>query len=916
MDSRYFLIIGATAACGAAAALTPLVASGARMIGLVDLPNARNVHSRPTPRVGGIAIGIASVGVALALILIGGVRTGSTTSAELLMFATSAISILLFGLLDDIFSIPSKVKLLVLVAAAAATCGVGIRIDQLILHGAPVMTFGHMTWPITVFWIVAITVAINFIDGLDGLAGGIGMIAAGVIAITAIVGGVYPIALLALALAGALGGFLIFNVHPARIFMGDCGSMFVGFVLAVLSVMLQRDVGTMQGLCLPAIALSIPLLDTFFTIVRRGIIDRRSIFRAERGHIHHRLMDHQGLHHPHAVIVLWAVSLMASILGAVALLNKGWATVAGLLMLVPLLTGLFRTAGSVRLRHTLIAMRRNRSANRVRRSNQAIFDEMQNRFRIARDFETWWQTLSDAANELRCLSLSLPMSRRDGTPQHMTWRNDELQAVDDATTALHATVPVPQRRASGPLRAEIIVSSVDGLETAGQRLAMLSRLLAEHGLDTLSSDGRNRPPSLRLRLVGMGGAIDRPTNATASEQGGPLPPSREKPRVAVVHDFLYTYAGAEKVLEQILNVYPDAELFSLFDFLPADGRGFIRDKKVHSSFIQHLPFAKKKHRLYLPLMPLAIEQLDMSGFDIVISSSYLAAKGVITKPSQLHICYCHSPARYAWDLQGEYLKTSNMAHGLKSIVAKSILHYLRIWDTRSANGVDHFLTNSDFVGRRVEKIYRRKSTTLYPPVDVETFATNVAREDFYLAASRLVPYKRMDLIIEAFKRMPGKRLVIVGTGPEYDHLAAIAPPNVRLVGHVLQADLARYMQLSKGFIFAAEEDFGIVLVEAHACGTPVIAFGRGGAREIVAENETGLFFHRQRAEDIVAAVQEFETREWDTARIRAQAERFNVGRFRDELHEFVDRHWQDFADRLGLEAAQVAQPDAETASAS
>lgn len=918
----WFQVIACLGALGVSAALTPVVALAARTFGIVDLPNSRNVTRRPTPRVGGIAIAVACALAASVVLLTGGIRGGHLSSAHLLMMLAAGGSIVLLGLLDDIVSVPSKIKLLALIAAGAAVCGVGIRIDSIRVHGEVLVTFGHLTWLVTILWIAAITVSINFIDGLDGLAGGISLIAAGVIAVVAALTGAHAVAVLTLALAGGLAGFLIYNVYPARIFMGDCGSMFVGFMLGTLSVALQREwgVGSVKGLALPAIALAIPLIDTSLTIVRRSVIDRRSLFRAERGHIHHRLMDQQGLRHPQAVVVLWGVSLLTSLLGAAALLNKGWATVAGLLLIVPLLAGLFRIAGSVRLRHTLAAIRRNRYANAVRRSNQASFDEMQNRFRIARDFESWWKTLCDAAAEMRCVSIDLTLTRRDGTTMPMQWRHDELAAAhagDDAD-AIHATVPIPQRRVGSPVRAEVVVSAADGLEMAGQRLAMLSRLLAEHGLDTLSSEGRNRMPTQpRLRLVGMNGAIDLPTSTGTADASSARRaaidsnrlsqlwelPSRDKPRVALVHDFLYTYAGAEKVLEQFVNVYPDAEIFSLFDFLPDDKREFIRGKRARTSFIQRLPFASTKHRAYLPLMPLAIEQLDLSGFDIVVSSSYLAAKGVITKPSQLHVCYCHSPARYAWDLQGQYLQTSNMAAGVKSFVARSILHYLRMWDVRSANGVDHFLTNSDFVGRRVEKIYRRKSRTIYPPVDVDGFEPNLGgREDYYLAASRLVPYKRMDLIVEAFKRMPDKRLVIVGDGPEFERLKAMAPANVRLVGHVPLADLKRYMQLAKGFIFAAEEDFGIVLVEAHACGTPVIAFGRGGAREIVLENETGLFFHHQRPEDIVEAVQAFEQKEWDAARIRAHAEGFAATRFCNEVREFVDGHWQEFADRLGLEA--------------
>lgn len=370
-------------------------------------------------------------------------------------------------------------------------------------------------------------------------------------------------------------------------------------------------------------------------------------------------------------------------------------------------------------------------------------------------------------------------------------------------------------------------------------------------------------------------------------------------KVAIVHDFLYCYGGAERVLEQIINVFPDAHLFSLFDFLPPDQRGFIRDKPVTTTFIQRLPLARRKHRSYLPLMPLAIEQLDVSAYDIVISSSYVAAKGVITRPDQLHVCYCHSPVRFAWDLQHQYLAESGLSKGLKSILARALLHYIRSWDLRSANGVDVFLANSNFVSRRVHKVYRRGSTTIYPPVDVQAFTPCGAKDDFYLTASRLVPYKRIDLIVEAFNRMPEKKLVVIGEGPDFKKIRNKAGPNVQLLGHQPFETLKRYMRKARAFVFAAEEDFGIVPVEAQACGTPVIAFARGGAMETVVEEQTGLFFLEQNCDSLIEAVDEFEARgdEWDHELIRKNAERFSAARFRDEIAAVIDREWAAFQAR-------------------
>ena len=371
--------------------------------------------------------------------------------------------------------------------------------------------------------------------------------------------------------------------------------------------------------------------------------------------------------------------------------------------------------------------------------------------------------------------------------------------------------------------------------------------------------------------------------------------SRPNRKIAVVHDFLYCYAGAERVLEQILNVYPEADLFSLFDFLPPGERGFIRNKKVTSTFIQRMPMAKKFHRAYLPLMPLAIEQLDLTGYDIVISSSYLAAKGVITRPDQLHVCYCHTPVRFAWDMQRQYLSQSGLVKGLKSFAAKLLLHYIRGWDVRSSNGVDVFMTNSRFVGRRIQKTYRRASTPVYPPVDVERFTPNQGKRSGFLTASRLVPYKRIDLIVEAFNAMPDKQLTVIGDGPHFKMLKAKAKSNVRLLGYQSFDVLLKHMQTAEAFVFAADEDFGIVPVEAQACGTPVIAFARGGAAETIVEGQTGLFFREQTTESIMDAVREFEVMgDWDATAIRRNAERFDAARFREQFAGVVESEWIQF----------------------
>jgi glycosyltransferase involved in cell wall biosynthesis len=369
-------------------------------------------------------------------------------------------------------------------------------------------------------------------------------------------------------------------------------------------------------------------------------------------------------------------------------------------------------------------------------------------------------------------------------------------------------------------------------------------------------------------------------------------------KVAVVHEWFAAYAGSERVVEQMLHVFPQADVFAITDFLAPEDRAFLGGRTVTTTFIQRLPFARRLFRAYLPLMPIAIEQLDMRGYDLVISSSHAVAKGVITGPDQLHISYVHSPIRYAWDLQHQYLKESRL-NGLRGMLARLILHYIRMWDVRTAAGVDVFLTNSAYIGRRVRKVYGRESTVLPPPVDIEAFTFRREKGDYYLAAARMVPYKKMPVIVEAFARMPDKRLVVVGEGPDLDRCRKLATPNIELVGYMPFKKLREYMQGAKAFVFAAEEDFGITLVEAQACGTPVIAFGRGGAREIVhplgsSPTPTGVFFDDQLPEAVIDAVTRFEkaVEQIFPQACRNNAERFSLDQFRTSLSRLVDEALQ------------------------
>jgi glycosyltransferase involved in cell wall biosynthesis len=370
-------------------------------------------------------------------------------------------------------------------------------------------------------------------------------------------------------------------------------------------------------------------------------------------------------------------------------------------------------------------------------------------------------------------------------------------------------------------------------------------------------------------------------------------------RIAVVHDWLYTIGGAERVLAAIIECYPDADLFCLFDVIPGSNREFLRGKQSQPSFLQRMPGIARNHRRYLPLMPLAIEQLDLGNYDLVLSSSYAVAKGVITGPDQLHLSYVHSPMRYAWDLQHQYLRDSGMTSGVKGSIARILLHRMRLWDTRTANGVDAYAANSAFIARRIKKIYGRDSEVIYPPVSVPSELTLRSKEDFFLTASRLVPYKNIHTVIEAFRLLPREQLIVVGDGPEVARLRKLAGPNVLMAGFLPDAELRALMGAARAFVFAAEEDFGIMPVEAQAEGTPVIALGRGGARESVIagdSNPTGLFFSAPEAAIIAEAVTKFIDRENDFSPMHcyANALRFSPTRFRKEFTNFVASHQRQF----------------------
>jgi glycosyltransferase involved in cell wall biosynthesis len=380
-------------------------------------------------------------------------------------------------------------------------------------------------------------------------------------------------------------------------------------------------------------------------------------------------------------------------------------------------------------------------------------------------------------------------------------------------------------------------------------------------------------------------------------------------RVAVVHEWFTTVGGSERAVEQILRIYPQADVFALIDFLPPQERGLIQGKKVATSFLQRMPGVREHYRRYLPLMPLAVGRLNVSGYDLVISSSHAVAKGVKTHKGQLHICNCYSPMRYAWDLREQYLRETGLDRGLRGLVARQVLERLRRWDKKAAGRVDVFVAISQFIAERIRNNYGREAEVIYPPVDVKEFTPKEKAEggrrkaeipecSFYIAASRMVPYKLTGTIVEAFGMMPERTLVVIGDGPEMAKVRKLAGPNVTLLGYQPHAVLRDYLRRARALVFAAEEDFGLVPVEAQACGTPVIAYGRGGARETVVTDgpgRTGVFFPEQTARSIVEAVRAFEQIEgaFDRGAIRRNAERFAAERFRKEFAALVEREWEE-----------------------
>lgn len=365
-------------------------------------------------------------------------------------------------------------------------------------------------------------------------------------------------------------------------------------------------------------------------------------------------------------------------------------------------------------------------------------------------------------------------------------------------------------------------------------------------------------------------------------------------RVALVHESLTGYYGSERVLAALAGMYPDAPIFVTVHHPEALGGTPLADRDIRSTFLNSLPGVRRRHRLLLPLMPYAVEQHDLRGFDVVISSHHAAAHGVLTRADQLHLCYTHSPARYAWDLYHDHLPPGKFAPG-----RRMLLHKFRGWDVRAAQRVDQFAANSKHVAARIQKTYRRDARVIHPPVDTERFRSDQPREDFYLVAGRLVGYKNVAAVVRAFAELD-RKLVVVGDGPERRRLEKLAGPHTEFLGTVDEAAFAQRLETCRALVFAGEEDFGMVPVEAMAAGAPVIAWGRGGVTETVTDGQTGVFFDQPTPEKIAAAVRRFEKSSVsaDAAGLHCQAQRFGAERFAREASDWIDQSYQRFTQGL------------------
>jgi UDP-GlcNAc:undecaprenyl-phosphate/decaprenyl-phosphate GlcNAc-1-phosphate transferase len=512
MTQLHLNLICYSGAFALALLLTPILIRIAKRFGIVDAPGVRKVHRVAVPRVGGISIAMATATpfiIALFTQRPDLLQPGSD-SFRIIALILAAFSVMLLGFADDVRNIPAVYKLGVILLASGFFCHFGAMIRTITFDGHKWLDLGVFAYPVTIIWLIGVTVSINFIDGLDGLAAGIVAIACCVLAVGSAIGG-YPLPiLLTFSLLGALTGFLIFNIHPARLFMGDSGSMFIGFALAALCVLSNRAIGSTRAIMLPALTLSIPLLDTFFTMIRRGIIQRRSLFAPERGHVHHRLLD-AGLRHPHAVILLHLITLLAAVVAMVVMFARPLAGAVFVTAFAVFLLLVFRAVGTTRARETISSIRRNRQISRDKRLYRNAFYNLQLGFREVETVDAWCEQLRFAAQQLAFSQLELSLTRRDGSSTKLSWRHNEREL--SRGDSLFAEVPVVTRRAGESLRVEVELDKGRYLEISGYRLALFAELIGEYGLDKIPVPPIAAVAGSRARIIsaqtGLNMAVDR-----------------------------------------------------------------------------------------------------------------------------------------------------------------------------------------------------------------------------------------------------------------------------------------------------------------------------------------------------------------------------------------------------------------------
>ncbi|MCR9295047.1 MAG: hypothetical protein NXI32_20200 [bacterium] len=673
---------------------------------------------KPVPRIGGVAIllgVLVGVVAALSYSWVNDAFPEREALTQLLALLAGASAITLVGLVDDVRGVSSKVKALSLAGSALVSYG---SASWWIEPWQPAGGIDAIKWIDAGFfmlWVVVVAVAINFIDGLDGLAGGLVLLATVVLAVPVLSAGAFVPGLVAASLMGALAGFLVFNRHPASVFMGDSGSMLIGVLIASLMLISRQSVGTMQAMVLPSLALSVPLMDGAYTFFRRHFELGRSVFSAERGHIHHRLLD-CGFSHPQAVSILYGVSLAAVLIGTASLFFSGWSATACLSMLLPLLWGTFRFAGSLQATRMLRAIRSRRQLASCSKSNRSKFEDLQLELDAARTFGDWWSILKVAGDELDFADMQLTIRIADAV-HRWDWVNPKPSV--QRLRQFEFILPVPD----SPLReghatARIRVAITDSQQVAMERICLFSRLTDQYDLTVVRRKEK--------RSLSQAASLPKPIQAAHFREGGEqfltkLSGSIDEGqfagrKVALVLESTRQPRVCEAATREFLKLFPQADLFSITDPADFSQQSYMREYVVRTSFLQYLPLGSWLGPIQAFFLPLACASFDLSGYDLIISISRGVAQGVSVRPSQLHVCYFtdSKDRRPGWH---RLISDENEAFGPAwfSWATAWLKRRIRNWQILSVSGVDHFIVSSVNAAREVERLFGEKSERISAP---------------------------------------------------------------------------------------------------------------------------------------------------------------------------------------------------------